>query len=136
MPSTASRAPVGSALVVDDDPVSRRVIAHLLERSGHTSMVAADGHAALALLPSFQPAVACVDLRMPGMSGLELIDRMRAAMGDRMPRIVMLTASGDDGDRQRADDAGVDRYLTKPIGSAAVASVIEPLFLAATKTGR
>ena len=119
---------MGSALVVDDDPVSRRVIAHLLERSGHTPMVAADGHAALALLTSFRPAVVCVDLRMPGMDGIELVARMRARLGDRMPHVVMLTASGDADDRLRADAAGVEHYLTKPIGSAAVAAVIEPLF--------
>jgi CheY-like chemotaxis protein len=119
---------MAAALVVDDDPVSRRVVAHLLERLGHTPMVAADGPSALALLGSFRPAVACVDLRMPGMSGLELIARMRLALGDRMPRVVMLTASGDAQDRVRADDAGVDRYLTKPVGSAAVAEVIAPLF--------
>lgn len=119
---------MGSALVVDDDPVSRRVIAHLLQRLGHTPMVAADGPAALALLATFRPAVACVDLRMPGMSGLELVARMRSQLGERMPRVVMLTASGDAGDRLRADDAGIDRYLTKPVGSAAMAAVIEPLF--------
>ncbi len=119
---------MGSALVVDDDPVSRRVIAHLLQRLGHTPMVAADGPTALALLATFRPVVACVDLRMPGMSGLELVARMRSQLGERMPRVVMLTASGDADDRLRADDAGIDRYLTKPVGSAAMAAVIEPLF--------
>ncbi|MFN8623168.1 MAG: response regulator [Chloroflexota bacterium] len=126
---------MAAALVVDDDPVSRRVVAHLLERLGHTPMTAADGPSALALLASFRPAVACVDLHLPGMSGLELIARMRAALGERMPRVVMLTASADAGDRLRADGAGVDRYLTKPVGSTAMAEIIEPLFLDAGPAG-
>ncbi len=121
------------ALVVDDDPVSRRILMALLSRAGQRVVCASDGPEALSIVETFAPSLACVDLNMPGMSGLELVEALRSRLGTEMPQVVMLTASGDPGDASRAKAAGIDRYLTKPVGSQDVANFLHELSLRAPK---
>jgi CheY-like chemotaxis protein len=110
-------------LVVDDDPVTRRVVHAMLGTQADPVMCAASGHEALTILETFHPRLACIDLNMPGMGGLELISAMRARLGHAMPTVVVLTASGDPGDASRAIDHGADRYLTKPVSSREIAAL-------------
>jgi len=112
-------------LVVDDDPVSRRVLMTLLGAAGERVLCASSGTEALAIIATFRPALACIDLNMPDMSGFELVAEMQSRLEDDMPAVVMLTASGDPEDASRAEAAGVDRYLTKPVGSRDVATILD-----------
>jgi CheY-like chemotaxis protein len=111
-------------LVVDDDPITRRVLLALFGTGGERVICAASGPEALAILETFRPRIACIDLNMPAMSGLELVEAMRTRHGDTMPAVVMLTASGDPADASRAATSGIDRYLTKPVGSMDVADIL------------
>lgn len=122
------------ALVVDDDPVSRRVLMLMLGAAGQRVVCASGGAEALSIMEVYQPTLACVDLHMPGLSGLELVDAMRERLGPSMPPVVMLTASGDPSDMSRAEAAGVDCYVTKPIGSRDIAMILESV--SKTKTNR
>ena len=97
------------ALVVDDDARSRELLQQLLKLDGYEVHAVAGGQAALALLADVVPDVAVIDLRMPGMDGLELCRKIRglARAGRDLPSLV-LTGMDDDAARQAAIDAGAD----------------------------
>ncbi|GMT99984.1 hypothetical protein KH5H1_41040 [Corallococcus caeni] len=102
-------------LVVDDSPLTRELVANLLEAVGYDTLRAADGPSALDLLDQAGPHVELVvtDLEMPEMDGVELTRRLKAdpARG-RLP-VVILTTRGGEADRARGLAAGADGYITK-----------------------
>jgi two-component system, OmpR family, response regulator MprA len=101
-----------SVLVVDDEPAVRQALQRALTFEGYDVRVAADGHAALDLLLTDTADAILLDVAMPGIDGLEVCRRLRAA-GDRTP-ILMLTARHATADRVAGLDAGADDYLVKP----------------------
>lgn len=108
--------PLKVALVVDDDDRSRELLQQLLELGGYEVRAVDGGHAALALLADEVPDVAVIDLRMPGMDGLELCRKIRGlARRSRNLPVVVLTGMDDDDTRQAALDAGADEVLAKPV---------------------
>jgi two-component system response regulator MprA len=99
-------------LVVDDEPAVRRALERALALESYEVVLAADGREALDRLAE-QPADAVIlDVMMPGIDGLEVCRRLRAA-GDRTP-VLMLTARDAIDDRVTGLDAGADDYLVKP----------------------
>jgi len=100
-------------LVVDDEPTVREVVSRYLELGGYRVATAGDGNAAmeLALSPQAPPDLVVLDLMLPGMDGLEVCRRLRAAAP--VP-IVMLTARGHEADRIVGLELGADDYVVKP----------------------
>lgn len=98
-------------LVVDDDPTVAEVVTGYLERAGFSVDRAADGPEALRLAAAGRPALVVLDLMLPGMDGLEVCRRLRAA--GPVP-VIMLTARGDEDDRILGLELGADDYVTKP----------------------
>jgi len=98
-------------LVVEDDPTVSDVVRRYLERAGLVVEVIADGAAALARGLVDPPDLVVLDLMLPGMSGLEVCQRLRAAAP--VP-IIMLTALGEEADRVVGLEFGADDYVTKP----------------------
>ncbi|WP_375757779.1 response regulator [Corallococcus exercitus] len=122
VPLRLARPPVRSPaprrrriLVVDDSPLTRELVANLLEAVGYDTLRAADGPSALDLLDQEGPPVELVvtDLEMPEMDGVELTRRLKTdpARG-RLP-VVILTTRGGEADRARGLAAGADGYITK-----------------------
>ncbi|MFN4242979.1 MAG: response regulator [Tepidisphaerales bacterium] len=105
-----------NVLIAEDDVVSRRLLRGHLERWGHTVTEAVDGNHAWELFnaPGADYPILVVDWMMPGMDGLELIRRVRAARLPRYTYLLMLTAKNQKEDVVRGMDAGADDYLTKP----------------------
>ncbi len=101
-----------SVLVVDDDPTVSDVVRRYLERDGYQVTLVADGASALATVARSRPDLVVLDLMLPGIDGLEVCRRLRAA-DDDVP-IVMLTALGEELDRITGLQLGADDYLTKP----------------------
>jgi FixJ family two-component response regulator len=101
--------------LVDDDASLRRSFRNLLMSVGFRVEAFASAEAFLASPQSERSACLVLDLRMPGMSGLELL-RHLAATGSRVPTIV-LTAHGDDAARQQSLEAGAVAFLGKPFHS-------------------
>jgi DNA-binding response OmpR family regulator len=99
-------------LVVDDDPTVSDVVRRYLERDGFTVGLAADGPDALRAFGEHRPDLVVLDLMLPGIDGLEVCRRMRAAAPD-LP-VVMLTALGEESDRVLGLEIGADDYITKP----------------------
>lgn len=101
----------GDVLVVDDDVMVRDVVGRYLGRAGYTVTVAGDGEEALRAAESRPPDLVVLDLMLPGLPGLEVCRRLRAA--GPVP-VVMLTALGEEEDRIAGLELGADDYITKP----------------------
>ena len=98
-------------LVVDDDPTVSDVVRRYLERAGMVVEVFGDGESALARALAEPPDLVVLDLMLPGLSGLDVCRRLRAAQSTP---IVMLTALGEEADRVLGLEMGADDYVTKP----------------------
>ena len=103
-------------LVVDDDPLMRRVLLTTLSAAGHRLSAASDGDAAWDQVQRKWPRLIVTDWEMPGLSGPELVRRVRAAGGAYIYIILLTVRSGLD-DLIEGLDAGADDYLTKPFNS-------------------
>jgi two-component system response regulator PhoP len=99
-------------LVVEDEPALRQQLKHELEAQDYTVDATGDGKEALYFATDYPFDAAVVDLGLPGLSGLEVIARLRAR-GSRLP-ILILTARGRWQDKVQGLEAGADDYLTKP----------------------
>lgn len=104
-------APPARVLVVDDDPTVAEVVVGYLDRAGLAVDRAADGPGALEKAAAFRPDLVVLDLMLPGMDGLEVCRRLRAA---GPVAVIMLTARGDEDDRILGLELGADDYVTKP----------------------
>jgi len=103
-------------LVVDDNPVNRKLACNLLELEGHTVAQAEDAPSALAVLAAGAlPDLILMDIALPGMDGLTLTRQLRADPRYHAVPIVALTAFAMKGDEQKALAAGCDGYIAKPI---------------------
>jgi DNA-binding NtrC family response regulator len=109
-------------LIVDDKDLLRDSVGATLQRAGFTVVTAADGAAALESITKKRPDCVVTDLKMPGMTGLELIERVRQ-IDDELP-IVMMTAFGAVDTAVQAIKAGAFDYITKPFeGDELIVSV-------------
>jgi two-component system, OmpR family, response regulator len=103
-------------LVVEDQPEAADCIALLLRHAGHDTEVAADGPSALAAAEANAPDVVLLDIGLPGwMDGWEVARRLQDWHAFKRPLVVALTGHGDDEDRRRSEEAGIDLHLTKPV---------------------
>jgi two-component system, OmpR family, response regulator ResD len=102
-------------LVVDDDLTIGEVVGDYLRDAGLEARHAADGPSALSLAREWPPDLVVLDLMLPGISGLEVCRRLRAAHGGQqgLP-VIMLTALGEEPERVAGLEAGADDYVTKP----------------------
>jgi DNA-binding NtrC family response regulator len=105
---------VATILIVDDDPALRKAIAIALDDLGHQPQQAANGDAALAWLSCNQADAVLLDLRMPGMDGLEVLGRIRARPSP--PPVAILTAVPTSDNTIEAMRLGAADHLAKPIG--------------------
>jgi len=114
--------PVGPSLeilVVDDNPINRRLAQAVFRKMGHQATLCGDGPSALELLKTHRFDAVFMDVEMPGMDGLETVGEIRRREhSGEIPRrnlIVALTAHAIAGDRERCLAAGMDDYVTKPL---------------------
>jgi CheY-like chemotaxis protein len=111
-------------LVVDDNAQNLKLARVLLRAEGYDVRTAVDAEEALVLLESFTPRLILVDLQLPGMDGLELTRRLKAAPARRGFVIIAVTAYAMKGDHEKALAAGCDGYLAKPIDTDALSATI------------
>jgi two-component system response regulator ResD len=102
-------------LVVDDDLTIAEVVGDYLRDAGLETRHVADGLSALSLAQEWPPDLVVLDLMLPGIDGLEVCRRLRAAHGSQRPvPVIMLTALGEEADRVLGLETGADDYVTKP----------------------
>jgi len=112
-------------LLIEDEPNIAEAIRFLLTRDGLRVSHAAEGVAALAMLRQDPPDLVILDHMLPGMSGLEILTAVRADPESRDLPVMMLTARGRD--REMAEQAGADRFMTKPFSNAEIVSEVRAM---------
>ncbi|OGO26283.1 MAG: DNA-binding response regulator [Chloroflexi bacterium RBG_16_52_11] len=98
-------------LLVDDEPLITDSLSYSLRKEGYEVKAVGDGSVVLAEVQEFVPDLIVLDLMLPGMSGLEICQRLRAK--STIP-VIMLTARGEEIDRVLGLEVGADDYLAKP----------------------
>ena len=107
-------SPQATILLVEDDPLVREVAVEILRQAGYAVVAVADGEAALQALSSARPDLILSDVRMPGCTGFELLERVRSnPIYTPMPFIFM-SAKADTSDQRHGMSLGADDYVTKP----------------------
>ena len=101
-------------LIVEDEREIAEIIQECLEAEGFPCCICHDGHSALRLYNEHQPDLVILDLRLPGMDGLEVCTKIRAKPVANDPYILMLTSRGEEIDRIIGLSTGADDYYTKP----------------------
>lgn len=118
---SADRPPM-HILVVEDNRVNQQVLTGILEQAGHQPVIAANGEAAFDLAGSGQQPfdLVIMDMNMPDYSGIEVMQTLRFIDTSSHTPVIMLTADATPEARERAEKAGVDAFMTKPVNSAAL----------------
>jgi putative two-component system response regulator len=108
----AARARV---LIVDDDPVVRETIRDSVEHLGYATREAGSAEEALAEIAAGLPDLILLDVRMPGITGIDLCRQLKADQATHLIPVVLLTAQGELDTRVAGLEAGADDYFTKPV---------------------
>lgn len=124
MSDLANRRHVRRILVVDDNPDSANTVAFLLKLSGHDVHIAHDGPSAIASARRIRPDFLFLDLGLPGLDGFEVARLLRSEPGFDGMRIIAVTGSGHDPDRDRSREVGIDHYLVKPVDPRFIDSLL------------
>ncbi len=114
-------------LVAEDNPVNQELVLHLLERRGHSAIVAENGKQALAALEKHKFDLVVMDVQMPEMGGIEATEEIRRKEKSNSGHIPIfaMTAHAMPGDRERCLAAGMDGYIPKPIDPKLFTQIIE-----------
>jgi DNA-binding NtrC family response regulator len=104
-----------SILIVDDDASQRRLIEFWMQEEGYSTLTASDGAAGLKLFEQHVPALVITDIRMPGLSGLDLLSRIKATNPDTA--VILITAFSTVSDAVEAMKLGAADYILKPLNA-------------------
>ena len=104
-----------SILIVDDDASQRRLVEFWLNEEGYSTITSSDGAAGLNAFVQHAPALVITDIRMPGLSGLDLLARIRSANSDTP--VILITAFGTVNDAVEAMKLGAADYILKPLNA-------------------
>lgn len=116
-----------SILVVDDESAIREMICMVLEQNGFRCQEAADAHKAEAKMKESMPDLILLDWMMPGMSGLDLVKRLRRTGEAKSLPIIMLSAKAEENDVINGLSQGADDYITKPFSTRELLARISAL---------
>ena len=119
-------------LVVDDDEDIRDLVTYILKGSGFRVMTAIDGSSALLQIEKHQPDLALLDVMLPGLSGLGVLQRIRNSQDERtrqMP-VVMLSAMADRSNPEVDQTLGVSEFLAKPFQSSDLLELVTTILAA------
>lgn len=111
-------------LIADDEPNIVVSLEFLMKREGHEVLVARDGPAALEAIRRERPALVLLDVMMPGLSGFDVCQAVRADESLAGVKILMLSAKGRDTDLAKGRALGADAYVTKPFSTRELAETV------------
>jgi two-component system, OmpR family, response regulator MtrA len=123
-------------VVADDDVDVRMLVTLKLEQSGHDVVGVENGAAAVHAVRDTRPDLVVLDLMMPGMSGLEACEAIRADPETAGTSIILLTARAQDTDVDAGLARGADAYVTKPFSPRELASQVDSLLAASPARDR
>jgi len=106
----------GTILIVEDNPINRKVVIHLLEKFGHRVIAVENGRQALEILSQEHFNLILMDVQLPGMDGIETTAHVRASEEQNNPTpIIAMTAHALTGDIERCFSCGMDDFISKPV---------------------
>ncbi len=122
--STANNSQI---LIVDDDALSRKILAQVLTSAGYNCQVCGDGAQALEIIRTRPPSLLLLDFDMPGPNGAEVLKQLRSDQHQAVAQVptIMLTAHGSEESEISCLQAGADDFVTKPVNAAVLRARIE-----------
>ena len=114
-----------TVLIADDEQTLRLLVSATMMSDEYEVVEASDGDEAWQLLRQYRPQVALLDVQMPGRTGLELTQEIRADPELEKTFVVLLTSKAQQADIQAGLAAGADRYLTKPFSPLELLTIVE-----------
>jgi two-component system cell cycle response regulator DivK len=114
-------------LIVEDNARNLKLVRDVLGHAGYTTLEACDGEAGVELARSRLPDLVLMDINLPGMTGIEALQRLRGHASTAAIPVAALTAYAMKDDRARLLAAGFDGYLEKPVDVGALPAQVEAL---------
>ncbi|MEM8973267.1 MAG: response regulator [Pseudomonadota bacterium] len=114
-------------LIAEDEPVIVESLRFLFEREGYQVEVAVDGRQTLEKLQTAAPDVLVLDAMMRHINGFDVLKALRADVAGPQPKVLMLTAKGQEKDRKLALELGADAYIAKPYSNKEVLETVRRL---------
>jgi two-component system, cell cycle response regulator DivK len=123
------RCPVANEviLIVEDNETSRKLVRDLLTIKGYTIVEAETGEEGVRLTQEHRPSLVLMDIRLPGIDGIQALRRLRAEVATQRIPVMAMTASVMANDRQKVLDAGFDAFQSKPINVKGFLAAVEQL---------
>lgn len=118
---------MAKVLVVDDEPNIVLSLEFLMEQAGFEVITAEDGEQALARVEDTRPDLLLLDISLPGISGFDVLERLRSKEATAQLPIIMLTAHGRDVEREKGMALGADDYITKPFSTQSLVEKVKAL---------
>jgi len=112
-------------LFVDDDPYTLETLTKAAELFGHRAVLAGSGQEALRSLASEQPDLVFVDMMLPDMDGLQVLEMIASLADEQKPPIYMLSAAAEGNPSEQALALGAQAYLTKPLRLATLLEIVQ-----------
>ncbi len=122
-----TRELAGPILVIDDEPYILRSLSYLLTREGYGVATASNGEEGLERVRSLRPPLMFLDIMMPNMNGYEVCEQVKQDPSLAGTYVIMLSAKGQQIDRERGLLGGADEYMTKPFSPREVAQRVRTI---------
>jgi len=113
-----------TVLVVDDEPTIAEVVSRYLERAGYATRTAADGVEAIRVADESRPDLVVLDVMLPRLDGLQVLERLREGEDGRTP-VILLTAKGEQDDKLAGLRNGADDYVVKPFSPSELVARVD-----------
>lgn len=114
-------------LVIDDNKDAAESMSMLFELWGYEVVCAFDGRAGLETAARYRPDAVFLDIGLPGMDGYEIAERLREQPESSRAVLVAITGYGQDEDRRRSREAGIDHHLVKPVAPETLHKLLDSL---------
>ena len=124
LPTPSMRGPI---LVIDDEPYILRSLSYLLTREGYHVETASNGEDGLERVRDLRPPLVFLDIMMPNMNGYEVCEQVKQDPSLAGTYVIMLSAKGQQIDRERGLLGGADEYMTKPFSPREVAQRVRTI---------
>ena len=112
-------------LVVEDNEKNMKLFRDVLQATGYSTLEATTGEDAIELALAHEPALVLMDVQLPGIDGVEALERLRRNERTSSIPVLALTAQAMSGDRERFLEAGFDGYLSKPVDIAELIGTVQ-----------